>query len=119
MAAICAQLARSEGRDEGSSAIDARVPVRSVRSYKLVGVAAELDACVADQVEESEFVVCAGISVYVGNTVSRIGVGRRKRRTSWHAPDSLDAELRKALEEVVSNLDLRHPVCSVELRCST
>jgi hypothetical protein len=56
MSAVSAQFARSESRNKGSgtpTAFDAAVTIRSVRSDELVRVATELDAGLADQVQES------------------------------------------------------------------
>lgn len=63
VAAVRTELSRPEGSDKGTDAIDARVPVGGVGSNQLIGIAAELNAGVADEVEESELVVCRFVRV--------------------------------------------------------
>lgn len=55
--AVCAQPARSKIRDKSTSTVDASMTVRGVGDNERVGIAAEIDARVADEIEEDELVV--------------------------------------------------------------
>jgi hypothetical protein len=60
MAAVSTEFAWAKGRHKSSCAIQATVPISGIACNQLVGVAAEVDAGFADEIEEGEFVVCVG-----------------------------------------------------------
>jgi len=60
MAAVSTELPRSKRRHESpgtAGAVDSAVAICGVRSNELVGVAAEIHAGLADEIEEGELVV--------------------------------------------------------------
>jgi hypothetical protein len=64
VATVRAKLPWPKSRNEGSgtpTAFDSTVAICSVRSDEFVWVAAEVNAGLADQVEEGKFVVCCSL----------------------------------------------------------